>query len=260
VKEKGSSAKTEEKTIKHSKEELVNQEAKPASRADIERPKSKQLNVDYLFTVRLVDSEEPTIMRLLLVPSALTFGDLHDVLQITFGWANCHAHSFTVSRVPKEEETNSESGHMLFTLQPSDTLDSDTEFDERDEAEYTLADLYDSETYPDGVDVSYTYDHGDSWEHSIEFLGQADLNLRRAAKIPSELKVACLGGEGHPCAEDCGGAPGWENLKSIFKKRGDPEGLKNWYKNICPNGERKGLDPWKWDMFDVNGKLSQYEW
>jgi hypothetical protein len=84
---------------------------------------------------------------------------------------------------------------MSFTLQPSDTLDSDTGFDERDEEEYTLADLYDSETYPDGVVVSYTYDLGDSWEHSIEFLGRADSNLRRAAKIPSELKVACLGGE-----------------------------------------------------------------
>jgi Plasmid pRiA4b ORF-3-like protein len=51
-----------------------------------------------------VASDEPTIMRLLLVPSALTFGDLHEVLQIAFGWADCHAHSFDVSRVPKEGE------------------------------------------------------------------------------------------------------------------------------------------------------------
>jgi hypothetical protein len=31
------------------------------------------------------------------------FGTLHDVLQIVFRWADCHAHSFTVSRVPREE-------------------------------------------------------------------------------------------------------------------------------------------------------------
>jgi len=247
-------------------EDIVNQEAKPqASRAARdERPKPSQFKGDYLLTVRLVGTDEPTIMRLLLVPATFTFGTLHDVLQIVFGWANCHAHSFTVSRVPKEEsdETNPLHGHRktLFTLQPSNTLDIDTEFDIRDEDEYTLADLYDSETYPDGVDVSYTYDHGDSWEHSIEFLGRADRNLRRAASIPSDLTVACLGGEGHPCAEDCGGPGGWEHLKSLFKKRGDPEGLKAWYKTDCANGEKKGLDPWSWNMFTVNGTLSEYEW
>ena len=66
--------------------------------------------------------------------------------------------------------------------------------------------------------------------------------------------------QGHSCAEDCGGSVGWENLKAVFKKRGDPDGLKDWYRNICPNGERRGFDPWKWSINDVNGKLYGFEW
>jgi len=47
------------------------------------------------------------------------------------------------------------------------------------------------------VEVSYEYDHGDSWDHKITFLGKADSNLRKNMQIPAEEKmpVFCLGGE-----------------------------------------------------------------
>ena len=77
----------------------------------------------------------------------------------------------------------------MFTLQPED---SDSGCDQRDEAEYTLADFYDNDLYPNGVDIFYTYDLEDSWEHSIKFLGLADSNLRTG--VTGEMKVACLGG------------------------------------------------------------------
>ncbi|OXV10960.1 hypothetical protein Egran_01279 [Elaphomyces granulatus] len=207
------------------------------------RPKSTQPEADYLFSIRLVGSKKPTIMRILLIPSTFTFEQFNDVIQIAFGWTNYHGHYFTVSMLPKEDEG------FFFGV----------ERDERNEKDWTLADFYDGEVYPDGVDVSYTYDMGDWWDHSIDFLGRADPNLRRTAGIPSGVKVACLGGEGHPGAEDCGGAAGWENLKACFKKRSDPYDRKDWYKNECMNGE-ESLDPWKWSKDEVNAKLSEFEW
>jgi len=45
-------------------------------------------------------------------------------------------------------------------------------------------------------------------------------------------------------------------LKAAFKKKNDPDGRKAWYKNMCANGDKKGLDPWKWDIFDVNDSLT----
>jgi len=41
----------------------------------------------YLLHVRLTDSQDPTISRLLVVPTHYTFAKLHEVLQVAFGWA-----------------------------------------------------------------------------------------------------------------------------------------------------------------------------
>ncbi len=61
--------------------------------------------------------------------------------------------------------------------------------------EYTLADIYDAEEYRGKVEVSYEYDHGDSWDHQIAFLGRADPNIRKAMRIPDDMQVVCLSGE-----------------------------------------------------------------
>ena len=63
------------------------------------------------------------------------------------------------------------------------------------EADYTLADIYGSEEYGGKVEVSYEYDHGDSWDHQIAFLGRADPSMRRAMSIPDDMQVVCLGGD-----------------------------------------------------------------
>jgi hypothetical protein len=55
----------------------------------------------------------------------------------------------------------------------------------------------------------------------------------------------------------------WEELKAIFGKgayRGDADAaerqrLKTWYKTYCSNGDRTGLDPYKWDLFAINTGL-----
>jgi hypothetical protein len=62
-------------------------------------------------------------------------------------------------------------------------------------------------------------------------------------------------GQGHPCAEDIG--PGWENLKKVFRGGKDAEGLREWYKSECVNGDPTGLDPYKWDILDVNDALEE---
>lgn len=126
----------------------------------------------------------------------------------------------------------------------------------KNDAEYTLADVYDSSEYGTNVLTQYEYDHGDGWDHAITFFGRADPNLRVVMRIPDELEAFCMAGEGHPCAEDCRSNDGWVFLKSLFKgRKKDPEGRKAWYKEDCANGDPTGLDPYQWDMFEVNGGL-----
>lgn len=125
------------------------------------------------------------------------------------------------------------------------------------DTEYTLGDIYDGEEYKGKAAVTYEYDHGDSWVHTIVFLGRADPVLRMQMNIPADMQAVCIGGEGHPCAEDCGSTPGWEELKKVFKKGGrDHNDLKSWYKTQCANGDPKGLDPYKWDIFEINALLA----
>jgi hypothetical protein len=63
------------------------------------------------------------------------------------------------------------------------------------ESAYTLKDIYDGEQYKGKVEVSYEYDHGDSWLHEIAFLGRADPSLRKGMNIPDDIQAVCLGGE-----------------------------------------------------------------
>lgn len=137
----------------------------------------------------------------------------------------------------------------------------------QDENKWTLGDVLEKKEW-DGQTISgiadlhllYEYDMGDGWEHQINVLGRADKGLHTAlTAYPPEKaqQILCIAGEGHPCAEDCGSEPGWEDLKKEFKKsRGDKE-RKDWYKTMCANGDPKGLDPWKWDMLDVNEQLEK---
>ena len=74
------------------------------------------------------------------------------------------------------------------------------------------------------VHLSYDYDMGDNWEHQITFVGRATKCLHKAVGSPAIDSVIFIAGEGHLCAEDCGGAECWEDLKDTFTKpKGYPD-------------------------------------
>ena len=225
--------------------------------------KSSTNNGDYLLHIALTGTYDPMIVRILYVPSDLTFDKLHQVIQIAFGSAGIHAHSFDIRST--EGPIGFMGGKLLLTLNPSTDYAGVYPDPEniKLESEYTLADIFDADQYKGKVDISYEYDHGDSWNHSVVLLGRADTSLKKVFQIEDEIKILCIGGEGHACAEDAGGLDGWEDLKEVFKPRKrDPDGKKEWYKTICANGDPKGLDAWKWDMLDVNDGLMELngEW
>ena len=165
----------------------------------------------------------------------------------------------------------------VLTLQAKSTILDDEGFDTKDEATYTLQDVFEKREHvgadgkklvlPDGqqIQLQYEYDMGDGWIHDITLLGRADQGLHHAlTDIPpgkDAIKVLCLSGEGHPCAEDAGSGGGWEDLKAVFKKgaKADKEGRRDWYKHYCANGDPKGLDPWRWDLLEVNDALQKVE-
>lgn len=138
--------------------------------------------------VELADVDDPRVWRRLLVPATIRLDRLHSVIQKAMGWQNCHMHAFTIDGV----QYGRPGGELGF----------------RDERTASLAALLEP-----GAQCTYTYDFGDSWEHLI---------------IVEEFQTAaaglhyphCTKGAGACPPEDCGGAPGYSDLKVILA---DPE-------------------------------------
>ena len=54
------------------------------------------------------DIENPAILRTLSCPAVATFEQLHQALQIAFGWATTHTYDFTVKDPDYEPEEHEE--------------------------------------------------------------------------------------------------------------------------------------------------------
>jgi hypothetical protein len=134
--------------------------------------------------VELTDVDDPRVWRQLLVPASIRLDRLHSVIQDAMGWQNCHLHAFTIDGV-RYGRPDGEPGF-------------------RDERTATLSALL-----KPGGHFLYTYDFGDSWEHliTVEQFQTASAGLH----YPH-----CVDGAGACPPEDCGGAPGYSDLKMIL--------------------------------------------
>lgn len=162
--------------------------------------KSKEI---YQFKISLNDVHLP-IWRRVLLPSTATFKDLHKVIQVAFGWRDSHMHQFVIGG----ENTD----HMyIVSKETEDHLDMDNSSTELRMAEETTT-LFD--IIPKmAKKLMYEYDFGDNWQHTVAL--EKTVPYKSGQSYP-----ACIAGENACLPEDCGGAPGYENLCKVL---GDPK-------------------------------------
>ncbi len=146
------------------------------------------------------------VYRDFLVPTSLTFGQLHTMIQIGFGWDDMHLHEFSIGKYFRIGTPNNFAG--MFGFDEEEIID---------ENRIRLDGLS-----PDIKKVTYTYDFGDGWVHTIR-IGKRILQ----AEEPVAL---CTGGEGDTPWEDCGGPYGYADMVEILN---DPdheeyENIKEW--------------------------------
>ena len=145
--------------------------------------------------VTLADTKPP-IWRRVLVDSASTLEQLHEVIQAAFGWWNYHLFQFQIGRarygVPDPEWIDF--GRPLRDVRTS-RLDQ-------------VAGI--------GSAFSYTYDFGDFWEHKL--IVEKVLDTSPVAELP-----ACTGGRRAAPPEDCGGVQGYEQLLAILADPTHPD-------------------------------------
>lgn len=153
--------------------------------------------VFFTATLKLKDSKPP-VTRKLEIPD-VTFGELHEIIQVALGWTNSHLHNFRVGR-----------DWLLGPVMEDDGLGSAFAFgasEEDDEEGCWLSELDDVER----SSIHYTYDFGDSWEVEVKL--SAPKPMQDGVLYPRIID----GKRPHP-PDDCGGVWGYEELCEIMRK------------------------------------------
>jgi hypothetical protein len=153
----------------------------------------------------------PPIWRRLLVPADLTLAQLHDVLQAAMGWEDGHMHEFSVGQ------------RRIGRPDPEDRLMGMPSAE--NERTVRLSGILGRV----GSKAIYTYDFGDSWEHSIVLEKRLPIDLNTPYPVCTDGQLACP-------PEDCGGIPGFYDLIEVLSD---------------PNHERREeIMEWIGDEFD----------
>lgn len=165
----------------------------------------------------------PPVWRRLQVPEGITLAGLHEVLQTSMGWYDCHMHEFVV-------------GEARYGL--PDPGDGDWGREVADERKAALKDVVGGGLKK----FVYEYDFGDSWEHEIAV--EKVLEPEAGIAYPR-----CLGGKRACPPEDCGGPWGYQEFLEAVRDPGHPEHeeLSEWI------GEE--FDPEAFDLAAVNARL-----
>lgn len=183
------------------------------------------------FRIHLVGAKRPTVWRRVLMPADFTFDELHDAIQISFGWETIHLYQFSlkgwgsmpVYRIPHEMD--------------GDTLVEDSRVTQ-------LSTVF---THPEQT-FTYIYDWSDDWTHHIllEKIIDKEITYPR-----------CIRGAGTCPPENCGGIPGYENLMQALNdpKNPDHKEARKWV------GLKRGEN---WDLnayyqSDINDELADME-
>ncbi|KAF2458233.1 MM3350-like domain-containing protein [Lineolata rhizophorae] len=216
---------------------------------------------NYLIMVTVRDVDNPRVSRLLSMPPGLSFDQVHSVLQTAFGWA-CEetgaSHNFMVTLAENGKDAFEETQLLNMSDRPRT---SSWGICTENEANWTLEEVYEDHSWRGEAKIFYEYDAESEWVHEFQLLGYTAAGWKTQVNVDEKSPqiVFCLGGEGHPIAEQCGGPGEWVDLKKALSKDtpGDPDGERLWYRDACENGGKMTLDPYEWHMGRVNRCLKR---
>jgi hypothetical protein len=151
------------------------------------------------FDVRArLDLDGPDAVRRLRVPADITFEQFHGLLQIAFGWHNCHLYSFGMYKEWSEDYYAQAQVKLVMDVDEYGDAPGLTPMEGVKLSDYV----------PEYKKILYTYDFGDNWWHYIEV---EDVIEGCEEKLP-----ILLSGEGDAPPEDSGGVGGFAEFLQII--------------------------------------------
>jgi hypothetical protein len=136
-----------------------------------------------------VSGTKPPLWRRLELASDLFLDELHEILQVAFGWTDSHLHRFMSGPRPYGPEAEYYLGPLEAADGEAGVAEDEVRLDE------LLADPGDL--------LFYVYDYGDDWQHTIKL----EAVLPRGDDAP---RAVCTAGRRDGPPEDCGGVYGYE--------------------------------------------------
>jgi hypothetical protein len=150
--------------------------------------------VTYRVRIDLVGTD-PALWRRLELASDLFLDQVHDIIQVAFGWTDSHLHRFASG----PDRFGALTEHFLC---PFDVDEGDTGIPEG----HVRLDEVVAEP---GDQLFYSYDYGDDWQHVIV------LEAVLPATAQGSGLAVCVGGRRRGPAEDCGGAHIYELVEAV---------------------------------------------
>jgi hypothetical protein len=192
-----------------------------------DRPRSTKSVASTVYQLKITLTEvKPPIWRRIEVKDC-TLAELHEILQVSMGWQECHLHLF---KIGSEHYGDPDQWPKEFA-DDVDTLNEGT------------AKL--SQLLAKGVQkFLYTYDMGDCWEHTVRI--EKTFPAEPGVKYPR-----CSGGQRACPPEDCGGAWGYGDFVEAIQdpKHEQHDELLEWV-----GGE---FDPEEFDLEETDKALEQ---
>lgn len=165
----------------------------------------------------IIENSEPPVWRRVVVPNFINFGQLHETIQIVFGWEDDHMHDFSFPSLKLRTPGSAPFG------------------DVSDHENIRIAELVDRVKW-----FRYTYDFGDNWVHKImveKELEDYDYTYPQVIKF-----------KGENFEEDSGGV--FANWKDELEDSVQRDGIEQYsleevnarlQRDCCFQGERKAI-------------------
>ncbi|HRX22275.1 MAG TPA: plasmid pRiA4b ORF-3 family protein [Syntrophomonadaceae bacterium] len=164
-----------------------------------------------------LDLEKFDVWRRLVIPLNYTFVELHDALQVAFGWWGLHLHEFYIygDKGPVNWSYVNHPGFHKEGYKPVLNLVCDEDaFTYRNDVEMKLEGGIRLSELPFRL-AKYNYDFGDDWQHYIV--------VEKLIDDFSFNHPVCLDGSGDAPPEDVGGEAGYECFVEAMADENHPE-------------------------------------
>ncbi|MGV9925208.1 plasmid pRiA4b ORF-3 family protein [Nocardia rhamnosiphila] len=211
--------------------------ASPHTVPSARRPR-RSAPVTYRIRIDLQHAKPPTWRRV-DVASDMFLDELHEVIQATFNWYNCHLHQFASSGGHFAEDAE-------LYLSPYQVEEGDPGVPEGQvRLDEVLVDAGDA--------MSYWYDFGDDWMHVLKL----EAVLPRDDDAP---RARCTAGRRPSPAEDCGGIPGYELFTAACDTghRGHAQALTDLHQWYGDDFDIDAYAPVPFDIDEINAALAEF--